>query len=360
MPTPPPAQPAAGFTRRALPIVFLVIALLALWRLRIVLLMAFIAILLALFLRLLADPIARRTGMPEPLAVACALGLIFGVLYGVGALAGNEMAQQFRDLRDRLPAAWTQVQALSARWGAPLDASDLIEARQLEQVAVRALLAANTLLQIAGQTVVVLFGALFLALQPKVYQRGLLAMIPPGRQRARMSAFLDLTGRALRQWLLGQLTSMTIIGVLVSITLMLIGVPGALALGVLTGVAEFVPYVGALSAGLIATLAALSVSPQTALLTLGAYALVQQLEGNLITPLVMRQAVRISPAVNVFALATLAGLFGVAGVFVAVPFAVVTMVAVKYFWIRETLGQATIIPGESSERRRRPDEGNSP
>lgn len=327
---------------------FVAVFLLVLWQLRVVLLMAFIAILLAVFLRLMADPIARRTKMPEPLAVLCALGVIFGVIYGLSIFAGSEFSEQLQDLRERLPAAWTQLQALSARLGAPLEVATLFEPARMEQVVVRALLAAGSLLQATGQVIVVLFGALFLALQPGLYQRGLLALLPQGRGREQAREYLQLTGSALRQWLLGQLTSMSIIGVLVSLTLLAIGVPGALALGVFTGVAEFVPYVGALSAGLIATVVALSVSPETALLTLAAYGAVQQLEGNLITPLVMRRAVRLAPALNVFALAALAGIFGIAGVFVAVPFTVVVMVAVKYFWIRETLGDETVIPGEAA------------
>lgn len=348
----PPAPDSPGaFARRVLIVLSLAAVALALWRLRIIVLMVFIAILLAVFLRLLADPIARRTGLPGPIAVLLALALLIASLMGLGALIGGELQEQLRDLALRIPAVLRQLTGLLRDAGLPIDAQGLLDSGSIEAVALQAAGAAQTLLQITAQTIVVLFGALFLALQPRLYVDGLLALFPPG-QRAKAEEYLLLTGGALKQWLLGQLTSMLIIGVLVSVALMVIGLPGALALGVLTAVAEFVPYVGAISAGLVATLVALSVSPETALITFLAYLVVQQLEGNLITPLVMRRAVRLAPALNVFALASLAAVFGPAGVFVAVPFAVTATVAVKFFWLRLALNEETNIPGQPVGRRR--------
>lgn len=339
-------QALAPFAQRVVLGLTLAVVALALWHLRFALLLVFIALLLAIFIRLLADPLVRRLRLPEPAAVFLSLLVILAVAGAAVFLAGAEFGSQFQDVVARLPRAWVRIAAFAEHYGVPLDIPFLLEGASLNQLAGRAALVLQSVLSGLGQVVVVSFAALFLALQPKLYREGLVAMFPPGRAQEQAGQFLHLLGNALKQWLLGQLLSMLIIGVLVAVSLQLVGAPSALVLGVLTGVAEFVPYVGAIAAGLVATLVALSVSPHTALLTFGVYVLVQQLEGNVITPLVMRRAVRLAPALNIFALVVMAGVFGPPGVFVAVPSAVAALVAVKFFWLRGALGRETAIPGE--------------
>jgi predicted PurR-regulated permease PerM len=336
----------APFARRLILALALAAAALALWRLRYALLLIFVALLLAVFIRLLADPLVRRLRLPDVLAVLISLLVILTAVSTGVMLAGAEFSSQFREVVARLPQAWSRVAAFARDYGVPLDPQTLLGGPTLNSLAARAAGAVGVALTLLGQIVVVLFAALFFALQPRLYREGAIALFPEGRAQERAREFLELLGNALKQWLFGQLTSMTIIGILVAVSLSLIGAPSALVLGVLTGIAEFVPYVGAISAGLLATLVALSVSPETALMTLLTFIVVQQLEGNVITPLVMRRAVRLAPAVNIFALTALASIFGPAGVFVAVPTAVVVLVAVKYFWLRHGLGRETRIPGE--------------
>src|ERR1700739_4955609 len=106
-------------------------------------------------------------------------------------------------------------------------------------------------------------------------------MLFPPRWRAEANETVDYLAGALRLWLLGQLIEMVIIGVLSAFSVWLIGLPSPIALGVIAGVAEFVPYLGPILAAIPALLVAVTVSLQAVLWTLLAYILIHQAEGHL-------------------------------------------------------------------------------
>jgi predicted PurR-regulated permease PerM len=107
-----------------------------------------------------------------------------------------------------------------------------------------------------------------------------------------------------------------------------------------------VPIVGPVVSATPALLIALTDSWETALWTLLLYVGIQQVESNLIMPLVQRRVVELPPAVTLFAVVAFGLLFGSLGVLFATPLAVVIFVAVKKLWVRETLGESTPLPGE--------------
>jgi predicted PurR-regulated permease PerM len=140
---------------------------------------------------------------------------------------------------------------------------------------------------------------------------------------------------------------MMLVFVLTGLGLWAIGLPAALALALLAGLAEFVPLIGPVVAAIPALLIALAEGWQTALWTLLLYLAIQQVESNLIMPLVQHRVVSLPPAVALFAVVAFGLLFGSLGVLFATPLAVVIFVAVKKLWVRETLGEPTELPGET-------------
>jgi predicted PurR-regulated permease PerM len=190
-------------------------------------------------------------------------------------------------------------------------------------------------------------GGVYLAAQPRLYRRGLLKLMPRERRELVDEALRD-TGRALKLWLGGQLVSMIVVGLVVGLGLWAIGVPSALTLGLLAGVLEFVPIVGPVIAAIPAILLALAQGPEVALWTLGLYLVVQQVEGNLLQPLIQQHAVRMPAAVLLFALLVAGILFGLTGVVLAAPLAVATLVMVKRLYVREALDTETPLPGRDS------------
>ena len=196
-----------------------------------------------------------------------------------------------------------------------------------------------------ADTLLVLFGGIYLAARPDFYRSGIIKLVPQSG-RALTAEALDDSGRALRLWLLGRLVSMTVVGILTGFGLWLIGVPSALTLGLLSALLEFIPFIGPIIASVPAILLALLIGPEEALWTAGLYLIVQQIEGNLLEPLVQQRAVELPPALLLFSLVAGGLLFGMVGIIFAAPLLVVTYVLVKRLYVREALNTKTPIPGE--------------
>ncbi len=180
---------------------------------------------------------------------------------------------------------------------------------------------------------VVVFLAFYLAANPGPVVSWMVRLFPP-EHRPRARNVLTRIRSSLLDWLKGRLLSMAIIGVLSTGALYLIGVPGALFLGIFAGFVEFVPYVGPIVSAIPPALLALVADPADALWVLLAYLIIQQLESYLVTPLIMEETASLHPAVVIAAVAVLGGAFGVMGALLALPMAVVAGVLVEELWFR--------------------------
>lgn len=333
-PLPPPLRNAASWVA---PLGWIVAALLA-WHLSNVLLLVFAALLLALILRGLAAPLAKRLPLSD--RVALVLVVLALLASGASALAlfGTEVRSQMADLGERLPQAWDEFseRLASTRLGAQI--RDRIyqsfdggpKGGDIASMVGRGMAAlASTVTDLA----LVLAGAIYFAAQPDVYWRGAIGMLPPD-WRTGAKDVLTCVGQSLRRWLLAQFGAMVLVGTLVGVGCALLGLPSALALGLLAGLTEFVPVVGPALAAIPALLLAMTVGWETALWTALLYLGVQQLEGNVISPLVIRSSVAVPPAVTLFAILAFGALFGVMGVLLAAPLAVMVHVLVTQFWAR--------------------------
>ncbi len=185
----------------------------------------------------------------------------------------------------------------------------------------------------------VLITALYLAISPALYQRGLLRLIAI-RHRPRALDVLRDVGRTLRRWLLGQMIDMVVVGLITAIGMGVLGVPVPLALGVVAGVLTFIPYFGAAMAGLPAVLVALTVSPTTALYAVFVFLLCHLVEGYVLSPLVQRRLVELPPALTLLSMAASGALFGPLGIILGTPIAAATMVAVREGYVVSVLGDS--------------------
>jgi len=187
-----------------------------------------------------------------------------------------------------------------------------------------------------GHAVVIFFVGLYLAFDPDVYVRGVVRLFPINR-RAEIKSALIASGDALRKWLIGQLGSMTVVGVLTGVGLAIAGVPLSLALGLVAGLLDFIPVIGPVVAIIPGIVLALSVDVHTAGWAAAVYIAVQQLENHVIVPLAQRWSVNLPPAVSVLSILTLGLLFGVPGVLFGMPLTVVLMVLIKRLYVEGAL-----------------------
>jgi predicted PurR-regulated permease PerM len=315
-----------------------IIALFALcWLLRDVLLIAFGAVVFAAVLRAVANPLAARTRIPERWAVA--LVVLFLVAGGVGLawLFGRQIAQQLQGLWERLPQAFAEVRSWVEAQPAGRFVLDRISGLGEGGAPMAGLqkFAAISITTI-GHGVLMFFGGIFMASNPPLYLDGFVRLFPTS-YRPRLHGALVESGDALRRWLLGQLVSMTCVGVLTGVGLWIAGAPLPLVLGIIAGLLNFIPILGPVIATGPGVLVALTDSPQTAAYAALVYFIVQQLEGHAITPLAQRWAVKLPPAYGLVAVLSFALLFGFFGVLFGIPLAVVVMYLVRNLYVEHSL-----------------------
>ena len=332
--------------RLVIAIAILAVALFV-WTLRELLILVFGAVLVAVILSIIAHPIRRRLGLPQWAGLLAAV-LILLALFGLAFwLFGAETAKQAAGLREIIPQAWAALQARLEPLGLADPARQWVAGLQGGGGGVLSNLGRVAMSVSSGvaDTLLVLVGGIYLAAQPRLYRDGLVKLVPR-RGRALADQALDDSWKALRLWLLGRLVSMAFIGLLTGIGLWLIGIPGALALAVIAFILEFVPFVGPIIAAVPAILLAVAFDPVKAIWVGGLYLGIQQLEGNVIEPLVQQRAVDLPPALLMFSIVAGGLLFGGIGILFAAPLLVVLFVMVKRLYVQEALSTATPMPGE--------------
>lgn len=321
------------FTRYVLIVAAVVVALLAAWRVAQVLLLVFGSILFAVAIRAGGDLLARYLPVSPRWGSVLTILFVAAGLAALTAVLGDEVAYQLAELRTQLPAAISSAQ--DAMRGSELGRNVLgiVSSAVNEGLSIqRAVRAASATFGVLSQLVIVLLLTVYLSLAPRGYVDGTVALAPLRRQRDVRLALHD-SGHALRRWLLGQLVSMTTVGLLTGIGLWFVGVPNAAVLGLVAGLLEFVPILGPIVAAVPGILLALAVGPETALYAALVYFGVQQLEGGLIMPLAQKWAVHLPPALALITVVLFGVLFGVPGVLFATPLTVVIMVLVRRFYL---------------------------
>lgn len=335
------------FIRRVLIGLALVTLFYLIWYLRSLLLMLFGAVVVATVFRALSDRIAKATGWRDSIALALSVTLILGSILGLAALFGQQIGQQLDILRETLPAAWRSFEGRIGDIGLGDQLRQFVESARQSSGSFSSL--SNAVMSVGNaiaEMLVVLFGGIFLAAQPRFYRSGAVKLVPPS-QRKVIAEAMDESETALRLWLRGQLIAMVAVGTATGLALWMLGMQSALVLGLLAGVLEFVPFIGPLVAAVPAVLLALAVSPDLALWVALVYFAVQQFEGYLLTPLVQQYAVELPSVVLLFSLVGLGMLFGTLGVLLAAPLTVVIYVLIKRLYVIEALHTPTSLPGEN-------------
>lgn len=346
----------AGFAWRMVVAVLILGVAYLLWRGVHVLLLAFSGLLLAVLLSSLSAWLSQRTGVRYGWALGVVvLGLVV-LLVVLGWLLANRLALQITELSQQMPQSVAQIrQYLGERpWGrllleqVPQAAETVARSGELSQVT-GILSRAGSL---AEALIIIIVVGIFGAANPSVYKNGLLHLIPR-TQRMRVEQALSVVVLDLRWWLVGQVLLMFMIGGTTAVGLWLMGIPLALTLGVIAGILELVPYVGAWLAAVPAVLVALLRSPGHALAAAAFYLGLHILEGYVLAPLVQRRAVHLPPALALVSQFLLGELQGVLGLFVAAPLTVVAIVFVKMLYVEDALGDESVGGSGESEGRER-------
>jgi predicted PurR-regulated permease PerM len=314
-----------------------------------VLLVLFLAVLLGVYLRAIADVLQRRWQVPETLGLLAGVVLSIGVVVGLVLLVAPVVSEQVQDLLTNLPQFLTELDAAISRMiratpllgrfvsgGTSLFGSTLSEIFGFLRGAAVPYLKGGVEFLIEGVSVLVM--ALYLARSPGIYLGGIIALTPPSHRQLARNILEDLAV-TLRAWVIGQLTAMILLAALTTLGLWVLGVPYFLAFGVFAGVAAIVPFFGTLLSTVIPALIALGVSGlPKALAVAGVGVGVHLIEANFVAPVVMERQVNLPPVLTIAGVLLLGKLFGLAGLVVAVPILAVIMVLARHILLGELYG----------------------
>jgi predicted PurR-regulated permease PerM len=289
--------------------------------------LVFIAILFASALAPLVDRIRARA----PFGRATSAGLLFLaaalLLVFLGVILVTTALSQMGEIADRIPAmvrsakatsASLQPAPLAAAADALLGALDRILRRPAAPTADQVIVAGFTIAEVFAAVTTVITLIYFWLLERARLQRFVLAFLPLPRRSGVREAWNDVED-LLGRWVRAQLILMGLMGIATGVAYTVLGLPGALVLGLAAGLFEAVPIVGPLLGAVPALLVAATVRPELILAVAAVYAVVQLAESNIVVPIVMRNTIGLSPFVVLVSLLLGAGLGGFLGAFLAIP-----------------------------------------
>jgi predicted PurR-regulated permease PerM len=321
-------------------LVIVMLALLARETLHILLLF-FAGILLAVLLDFFSRQIMRIPRVPHWLAVTIVLILLAGLLVLVFILVVPMVAEETEALATQIQKSieelieWLQQNAGGRFLVEQLSRLDL-KADDGEMWGRVAGVFSTTVGAITGFSIILIVGV-FMAYSPGMYQTGFLHLVPP-IHRGRAAEVMTAIGTTLRWWLLGQMISMTVLAVSTWIMLTLLDVPLALILALITGIMTFIPYLGPLIALIPIILLSFLESPFLALNVFILYMAIQNVEANVLMPIIFHRTVHIPPALGVISQILFGSLLGVLGFILAIPLMAVILQFVKMVYVEGVLG----------------------
>ena len=309
-----------------------------------VILLVFIGVLLAASLEPLVARLRRRFPLSRGQAILLAYVAFLVAVVALAVLVVPAAITEAERVVARIPdvleraAAWTETvrpQALGDTLGQLISAAlnqlaGATRPPQADDVVEAGFTIAEAVITVSTLLVVVAF---WLVERARL-QRYVLAFLPHARRAGGRAAW-NRVERRLGLWTRGQLVLMATVGMASGIAYQLLGLPSALLLGVIAGVCEVIPLVGPLLGAIPALLVALTVSPETALAVAVVYVLIQFIEGNVLVPVVMRNAVGLSPLLVLLSLLAGAATAGIVGALLAVPVAAAIEILVEPFQARD-------------------------
>jgi predicted PurR-regulated permease PerM len=269
--------------------------------------------------------------------------LVFAFIAYVIAIAGMQLTAQAATFQAVLTAQLNRALDWVESFGVvPGDIRVEQIVQQLLGSLGRLTYAVTSVLGALTSLVMIIVIGLFIAAEPRLYERGVAWMLPL-RSRDPFYRTAARVGYTLRRLMAGRLLGMAVEGVGTWILLWVGGVPMAALLGLLTGILAFLPNIGAIISGILIVMVGFSVGWETGLWALGVYAVVQIVDGYLIVPYVARRTVDLAPALVLGAQLLFGALFGILGLALADPIVAMIKAALQQKSIEESGAAAGVV-----------------
>lgn len=323
----------SSFAQRVVITILIASAFALLWYAARLLLLGFAGVLGAVILDAATSWLGRHSPMSRKWAYLVVLLGTISVAGAITWLLAPRVVVQVSQLTDALPGAIRNARAWLNQfaWGRVI-ASHMGNTGLGPLLLSQATEIGRVIVEIAVAATVVIVLTAYLAEDPGLYRTGMLSLLPP-HWRRRANDLLSTVAHTLRWWLIGQSVPMVALGVLTMVGLLLLNIPLAFTLSLMTGLLIFIPFAGAIIAYIITALLTLSQNPAELLPVTILFVGIHILEGYVLTPLAQRRAVYLPPALTIVAQVLMSLLFGVLGLVLATPLAAAILAAVKKFYL---------------------------
>ncbi|MGF1478412.1 MAG: AI-2E family transporter [Cyanophyceae cyanobacterium] len=334
----------------------LVLSLYILWQIKQVVLLVFTAVVLATVLNRIVR-LLQRARLPRGIAIAIAVIGLLAIIAGFFAIILPSLIDQFQQLINLLPQAFEQVREWYDQLRGQIPGQVLEDSpgfgnlvQQIQTWATQLLgnvfSIVNNSLSALVSFLLFLVVTIMLLINPSPYRRAFVLAFPAFYRR-RVEEILDKCESSLVGWSKGTLFNMLVIAGLSYLGLSILGVPLPLVNALIAGILEFIPNVGPTLSIFPPALLALLDAPWKAGAVVVLYLLIQQVEGLILVPVVMSQAVDILPVFTILAVVVFASFFGFLGLFMSIPLLIVTQV-----WLQEALVKDVLNQWQGKEQRR--------
>jgi predicted PurR-regulated permease PerM len=316
------------------------------WIARQVISWIFIALFLALALNPAVDRVERRLkrrGVATGVVYIAALG----VVAGIGFLFIPTLVNQVNDFAGKVPDYLDDLTKGRGRLGFLQEKYHLVDrardalkeggASKLFGFSGTALALAKGVVNVVLATVTIAFITLFMLLEGKRWVESFFSLLAPPSQRRWRAVGRDIY-RTVGGYVTGNLLISLIAGTLTTIVLLIVGVPYAIALGLIVAILDLIPLAGATIAAIIVGTVAFLHSIPAGIIVVVFFVVYQQVENHIIQPVVYGKTVQLSPLVVLIAVLIGAALAGVLGALAAIPVAG-SLQVVFVDWLRQRRGE---------------------
>jgi predicted PurR-regulated permease PerM len=318
-----------------------------------VLVLVFVAVLLASALEPAVDAVRGRVSVPRGIVILGVYATFFTAVAVLALIVVPAAIVQLSGLASQAPDYFDRASA----WAASLQpavlgsaVTALLGAAQKSLVASppkpgEVVEAGLTVAQLVASAVTMLAVVFFWLVEHATLQRYALSFLPAERRAGAREAWDDVELR-LGQWVRGQLTLMAVMGLATGVLYTILGLPSALLLGLIAGIAEGIPIVGPLLGAIPALVLAATISPELVLVVAVAYVVIQFVESNVLVPIVMKHTVGLSAFLVIVSILVGAAIAGIPGAFLAVPLMAAFEVILERLEAREVPVTQTAIEPE--------------
>lgn len=299
-----------------------------------VLLMVLAGVLIATYFHGLADLIQRHTRLKRGF---CMLISTVGTFILIGVLLwfmGTKIQVQINQLSTNFPHILNNVKAQLSKTDLGQKLLDSLNNSDSSKMLATAQGFFGATFGVLGELYIILFLGIFFTANPSMYKDGIMMLVPANKKEMGRH-IIDRISLSLKGWLKGMLISMVLAAILIGAGLSIVGIPLALILGLITGLLELVPNIGAIIAMTPGVLLALTISFNTAIVVSLIYIASQTIVSNIISPLIQKKMIKLPPALTLISQLIMATLSGALGIILAVPLLAIIIILVDELYVKQ-------------------------